>query len=372
MKNPFKYGELIQDAGFCNRQTEIKRIHQAFNDAQSLILISPRRWGKSSLIDVAIARHKPKLKVAKIDCFGITSEEQFIETYLKAILKASHTRLQDFTETAKKFISSVIPYLSFSIGDNDEVKVSIQLKGNPIDVDAVLDLPQKIAKERGIRLIVGVDEFQKISEWPTGKATLEKLRSRWQRHHEVGYCLYGSKRHLMANLFSDSSQPFYKFGETIFLNKIEREEWVPFLIDQFKSTGKAISRELAGTIVDRTGRHSYYVQYFARLCWNEAEGAVKFQHVENAWANLLNDQLPLFRQTAEHLTTYQVNYIKAFCAGEKQFSSQRVLRDYDLGSPGNIKRIEKTLEDQEIMNFFPDQQELAEPYFEPLFRRYFL
>src|SRR5277367_2473733 len=101
MKNPFKYGELINDAGFCNRQTEIKRIHQAFKDAQNMILISPRRWGKSSLIDVALGRYKEKLMAAKVDCFGITSEEHFIETYLKAILKASNTKLQDFAQTAK-------------------------------------------------------------------------------------------------------------------------------------------------------------------------------------------------------------------------------------------------------------------------------
>jgi uncharacterized protein len=372
VKNPFKYGELIQDAAFCNRRVEIKRIHQAFKDAQSLILISPRRWGKSSLIDVAVDRYKGKHRVAKLDCFGITSEEQFLETYLKIILKASHTQLQDFTATAKKFISAIIPYLSFSIGDNDEVKVSLQLKGNPVDLDVVLDLPQKIAREKGIRFVVCIDEFQKIHDWPTGKAMLEKLRSCWQRHPDVCYCLYGSKRHLMANLFSDSSQPFYKFGETIFLNKIEREEWTQFLVDQFQATGKTISAEVAGMIVDRTRRHSYYVQYFARLCWSEAGSVVTPQHMENAWSNLLNDHLPLFRQTAANLTTYQVNYIRAFCAGEKQFSSQRVMRDYNLGSPGNIQRIEKTLEDQEIMNFFADEQELAEPYFEPLFRRYFL
>ena len=372
MQNPFKYGELTQDAAFCNRQAELKRIHQAFKDAQNLILISPRRWGKSSLIDVAVARYEGELMVVKMDCFGMTSEEQFIETYLKAVLKASNTKLQDFTNTAKKFISSVIPYLSFSIGDFDEVKVSLQLRGNSLDVDAVLDLPQKITSEKGIRMIVCIDEFQKVHEWSTGKSMLEKLRSCWQRHHDVGYCLYGSKRHLMTTLFSDSSQPFYKFGETLFLDKIERAEWVRFLMDQFKSSGKAISEELAGIVVDRTGRHSYYVQYYARLCWSESDNTIQPQHLEGAWSNLLNDHLPVFRQTADSLTAYQANYLKAFCAGEKQFTSQRVLRDYNLGSPGNIKRIETTLEDQEIMNFFPSQHEFAEPYFEPLFRKYFL
>jgi len=176
----------------------------------------------------------------------------------------------------------------------------------------------------------------------------------------------------MTTLFSDSSQPFYKFGETLFLDKIEREEWVHFLMDQFKSSGKVISEELAGVIVDRTGRHSYYVQYYARLCWSESDSTIQPQHLESAWSNLLNDHLPVFRQTADSLTAYQANYLKAFCAGEKQFTSQRVLRDYNLGSPGNIKRIETTLEDQEIMNFFPNQHEFAEPYFEPLFRKYFL
>src|SRR5258708_4708558 len=196
VQHPRRYGELIQDGAFCTRRSEVNRIHQAFKDAQSLILISPRRWGKSSLIDVSVARYKGKHRVAKLDCFGITSEEQFMETYLKVILKASHTKLQDFTSTAKKFISSMIPYLSFSIGDHDEVKVSLQLKGNAIDLHVILDLPQKIAREKGIRFVVCIDEFQKINDWPTGKAMLEKLRSSWQRHPDVCYCLYGSKRHL--------------------------------------------------------------------------------------------------------------------------------------------------------------------------------
>ncbi len=372
MQNPFKYGELTRESAFCNRTVELKRIHQAFKDAQNLILISPRRWGKSSLIDVAVARYKSKLIVVKLDCFGITSEEQFLEVYLKTVLKASNTKLQDFTATARKFINSVIPYLSFSIGDRDEVKVSVQLRGTNTDVDSILDLPQRIAEDRGVRIAICIDEFQKVHEWQTGPATLEKLRSIWQRHSDVGYYLYGSKRHIMTTLFSDSSQPFYKFGETLFLGKIGKDEWSEFLVAQFKASGKTISSELANTIAERAQRHSYYVQYYARLCWNESASTIKSGDLESAWFNLLNDHLPLFHQTTDNLTTYQVNYLRAFCAGESQFTSQRVMRDYNLGSPGNIKRIEKSLEDQEILNFFPDQHEFAEPYFEPLFKKYFL
>ena len=110
MKNPFKYGELTQDAAFCNRQAELKRIHQAFKDAQNLILISPRRWGKSSLIDVAVARYKGKQMVVKMDCFGMTSEEQFIETYLKAVLKASNTKSMSETPLSLKICTIRVPF----------------------------------------------------------------------------------------------------------------------------------------------------------------------------------------------------------------------------------------------------------------------
>jgi len=370
--NPFKYGEFAAGDRFCNRKSEIKRLHQAFKDGQSIILISPRRWGKSSLVDEALNRYKgSKLMVIKIDCFGKRSADELYVALLQSSLRSSSSKLQEISNTVKKLISGVTPYISFSTGPADEVKISFSSTPDKIDVSAVLDLPQKLAKEKDICVVVCIDEFQKIAEWPDGNLILEKLRSHWQKHTNVSYCLYGSKRHLMAALFTNSSQPFYRFGETIFLQKINREEWTSFIVDRFERSGKKITPPLAGLIADKAACHSYYVQYLSRLCWSNTDKTVTEHIIDQSFKDLLNDQVNIFQRITERLTQYQINYLKAFCQGESKFSSMKVLKDYNLGSPGNIKRIEHVMEDLEIIDYSEGKPFFTDPFFEPLFRRFF-
>lgn len=371
MNNPFKYGEIALNDSFCNRTREIKRLHQSFRDGQNIVLISPRRWGKSSLVSEALSRYKGKLLVARIDCFGIRSEDEFYTTLLKAVLKASESRIQEMTRVAKSFLSTLVPYITFSTGPSDEVKISFTRETKQ-DTDQILDLAQKIAQERGVRLVLCVDEFQQINEWENGDLALQKLRSHWQRHKDVCYCLYGSKRHLMNLIFNDSSHPFYRFGETLFLEKIAQEEWVEFIINKFSETGKQISEPLAIRLAQLGQCHSYYVQYLGRICWNNTEKRVTDEIVSKSFDDFLTDHTGLFTKETEDLTKYQINYLRAFCAGERKFTSQRVLRQYQLGSAGNIRRIEKVMEDAEIIDYFAGEPVFCDPYFEPLFRRYFM
>ncbi|MFM9837065.1 MAG: AAA family ATPase [Cyclobacteriaceae bacterium] len=370
-KNPFKFGEIVGEGSFCNRTKEIARLKQAFSDSQNVVLISPRRWGKSSLVDESIARHKGKLLVAAVDCFGITSSEQFLEVYLKAVLK-SESKLTNIVKTAKEFLQSMAPYISFSVGESEEIKIGLSLPRGKFDPTEILALPQRIAEARGIPFLICVDEFQKIQEWPEGGKFLEKLRSVWQKHQKVSYCLYGSKRHLMSGIFNDSSKPFFRFGDTLFLEKISSDHWVKFIAEQFSGSGKKITEQVATLLVEMVKAHSYYVQYLCRLCWGNAEKEVTESVVRESFDQLLADMLNLFRAQTEHLTRYQVNYLTAFISGERKMSSNRVINHYQLGSQGNIKRIEKSLQDSEIMDFFTGEPELNEPYFEPLFRKHFI
>ncbi len=371
--NPFKYGEFASGDGFCNRKPEIKRLHQAFKDGQSVILISPRRWGKSSLVDEALNRYKGnKLMVIKIDCFGKRSADELYLSLLQSTLKSSSSKLQEISNTIKKLLAGITPYISFSTGVADEVKLSFSIPEGKMDADAILDLPQKLAVDKRIRTVVCIDEFQKISEWPESNIILEKLRSHWQKHTNVSYCLYGSQRHLMATMFTNSSQPFYRFGETIFLQKISREEWTSFIMERFAGSGKNITTPLAGLIADKAECHSYYVQYLARLCWNNTDKTVTQAVIDESFENLLNDQVNIFQRITERLTLYQVNYLKAFCQGETKFSSMKVLKDYNLGSSGNIKRIEKVMEDLEIIDYSEGKPFFTDPFFEPLFRKFFI
>ncbi len=371
-QNPFKYGELSSGDNFCNRKVELKRLHNAFRDGQSVIFISPRRWGKSSLVDRAIDTYNGKCIVVKVDCFGIRSSEDFYATLLKAVLLATGSKAQQVAETIKQHIKSIIPYINYSIGEDDEVRISLNLPQAKLDVGAILNLPQSIFSKRGIRIVICIDEFQQMAEFIDGKSTLETLRKYWQRHSGVCYCLYGSKRHVMSQLFSDSSQPFYRFGETIFLQKIKRSEWVTFLIKEFNNSGKKIDEQVAGHLADLVQCHSYYIQYLARICWNNSQESITQKVLEESFEELLNDNLSLFQALVKGLTQYQVNYILALIARETKMTSEAVRTKYKIGSPGNIKRITEALQDMEILDYSSGKATFCEPFFEPLFNRYFI
>jgi uncharacterized protein len=371
MNNPFKYGELSAGSDFCNRKNELKRLHQAFTDGQNLVLISPRRWGKSSLVDEAIIRYKGKLKCVKLDCFGMRSSEEFYAELLSQVLKSSNSKFQELANIAKKYLTAIVPYISYSTDSMEEIKISLNLPKKKSDLSTTLNLAQNLAQEEKARYLICIDEFQKINDWPDGKETLEKLRSYWQRHKEVTYCLYGSKRNVMANMFGKSSQPFYRFGEAIFLEKISRKEWVDFIIERCTKTGRKIKEPEAVRIAHLAECHSYYVQYLARLCWNNSDKQITDDIVTQSYSELLNDHIGIFRKLTDRLTRYQVNYLRAFCHHETKFTSRRVLETYQLGSPGNIRRIEKVMSDLEIIDYFIETPTFSDPWFKPLFEKFF-
>lgn len=129
-----------------------------------------------------------------------------------------------------------------------DFSISLELNPKSDDINELLNLPEKIAQKRGINIVVCIDEFQQISDFKDSKRFQKQLRSVWQLQKSVSYCLFGSKKHLMNELFEKRSLPFYKFGDAIYLPCISTPDWVSYIRNRFDSTGKQISKELAEKI----------------------------------------------------------------------------------------------------------------------------
>jgi len=157
-----------------------------FENTISTILISPRRWGKSSLVKQAAkeaAQKNKKLRFCFIDLYAVRTEEEFYKYYAEAILKVSSSKWEEQVSNAKKFLVHFIPKLS--IGNTPDTEFSLNfdwetLKKNP---DQLLNLPATISKEKNIKLIVCIAEFQNLSYFEDPLAFPKKLRSFWQTHH---------------------------------------------------------------------------------------------------------------------------------------------------------------------------------------------
>ncbi|MDD4637145.1 MAG: ATPase, partial [Bacteroidales bacterium] len=222
-----------------------------------------------------------------------------------------------------------------------------EIKKNP---DEILDLAEHIAAEKGFRIVICVDEFQNIAEFDAPEYFQKRLRSHWQQHQHVSYCLYGSKRHMMLDVFTNSSMPFYKFGDLLFLEKIDTPSWILFISEQFANTGKSIAKEQSELIVHLADNHPYYVQQLAQQTWLRTTDRCSEAIVYQAHTSIIEQLSLLFVTITESLTNNQINFLKAMIAGESALSSAGTIAKYRLGSSANITRSRKSLIEKDILD----------------------
>lgn len=366
METPFVFGKLAVDRNFTNRVKEKQRLIGNFSGLVNTILISPRRWGKSSLVQKAAieAMEEDKnLHFCFLDAFNIRTEEQFYLALASEVLKISASKMDALIENAKRLIGAFLPKLSFSPGNQDELSLSLDWKEVKKHPDTILDMAEIVSAEKGWKLVICIDEFQNISTFENQLAFQKKLRSHWQKHQHVAYCLYGSKRHMLMNVFTSSSMPFYKFGDILFLDKIHRDSWIPFICSRFEDTQKHISESNAALIADLAECHPYYVQQLAQQSWLRTTEECSDEIVHEAHQGIVSQLSLLFQSKTEELSTPQINFLRALLNGVEKFSSKNMLDEYNLGSSANVVRIKKALENKEIIDILAGNILLLDPMY---------
>lgn len=371
MGKAFVYGMSVGGDNFTDRIEETKRIKLDFENGINVILISPRRMGKTSLVKKVISEmDSPEIKVVYMDIYDCRSEYDFYNRFAETMMKSTGNQLEQVMENIKRFLVRVSPKLSFSPEPNSEFSVSLGITPKDYSPEEILDLPERIAKEQGIRIVVCIDEFQQIGEFADSLTVQKRLRGVWQHHQHVSYCFFGSKKHLMENIFQSRRMPFYQFGEMLHLKCIPTEYWVPFICSRFEKYGKKISEEYAARICHTVKNNSSYVQQLAWDVMAETEIEVNEESFTEGFNALLEQNSSLFIQQTEGLTTYQLNFIRLLCNGiHSGFNTQSVVELYSLGSKSNVDRIKKCLIDRELITIEKEGVFLADCVFELWFKR---
>ena len=363
---PFIYGKSSDNVNFTDRVEETARLERNFKSLVNTTIISPRRWGKTSLVEnVAekIRTENKDIKVCVIDIFNIRNESDFYEHFAKGILKGTSSRWEEMAENAKTFLSHLLPKITFSPDSQAEISFGVSWETLQKSPDEILNLPQTIAKAKNISVIVCIDEFQSIGDFSESLAFQRKLRSHWQHHHNVAYCLYGSKRTMLLDIFSNAAMPFYKFGDIMFLEKISNKNWGEFIKKRFEDTGKKITIEQAEYLAQIVDNHSYYVQQLAQQSWLRTKTSCSKAITDESLQSIKNQLSLLFVGQIETMTATQINFLKAVLDGETAFSSQENLLKYRLGSSANLKNIKNALVSREIIDVSTNKVEILDPLF---------
>ena len=351
MQTPFNFGRTVKNESFTNREQEIKKLVSNFENRINTIIISPRRWGKSSLVEKVAAQVKSKnIKVAKIDLFGMRTEEEFYNSLANAVIKATATKTEEWLEIGKKFLKTITPKFTVELGDKQNFDLELDLDAIKKHYRELLDIAEKLAKEKNITLVVCIDEFQNISTFNNTLAVQKRLRSVWQHHENVTYCLYGSKQHMMMDLFNKQSNPFYKFGELMYLPKIAEAKWVSYITRQFHKTKKKINPQQALKISEIVKCHPYYVQQLSHLVWINTDTEVSEQGIKQSTQELIDQNAILYFKETEELNNTELKLLRAISANETQLTAKETIRKYNLGTSASVVKAKKSLIAKEIID----------------------
>lgn len=362
----FVYGVSVAGDNFTDRVKETKRLKMDFENGLNVVLISPRRTGKTSLVKkVQQSVDSDILQTVYMDIYDCRSEYDFYNRFAETILRQTSNKTEIFLEKIKSFLTRLTPKIAFSVDPNNEFSVSLGITPKEYKPEEILQLPELIAQQMGKHLVICIDEFQQVAEWPDSLQIQKRMRGVWQHQEHVSYCLFGSKQHMMNKLFQNKKMPFYQFGEPNYLQPISTEDWIPFIQKKFSDKGLVISERFVREICDVVNNQSSYVQ---QLAWNvmiNTEGEVDTESINEGIKDLLTQCTPLFMEQISSLTSYQMNFLRAILSGQhNQFTSQAVLSAYQLGTKSNISRIQEALLEKDFIVAAEDGIFLSDPVME--------
>lgn len=375
IEQPFAFGTLVSEDKFVNRELDKARLIQNFSSGINTILISPRRWGKSSLVKESARLYQEqnkKNRVCFIDMFSIRSEEEFYTVLAKEVIKVSSSKWEDWINDSKTFFKQIIPKFSISSGQETDLSLSLDWDDAKQHKDEILNLAENIAIAKGIKITICIDEFQNLNSFKDSQSFEKSLRSSWQHHKHVNYCLYGCKRHMMETIFNKKTSAFYRFGEVMLLQKIEQKHWTPFLLKAFKLLNISIPKEVADYISEIVKAHPYYLQQLAYTISNSGNKEVAYHGVGSAFETMINTNALFYEKEIEWLSTTQINLLKAIAEGHYLLSSIHTMRQYKIGTPRNISKNKRILEQMDIIDIANKRIEFIDPVFEQWFRNTFL
>ena len=371
LDSPFQYGKLATGSTFVNRVREKQELKSNLYSGINTMLISPRRWGKSSLVKEAmkeLVEERPDVRVCFLDVFTVRSEEEFYQLFAKEVIKATSNSWETWISNATEFSKTLSPKISIGVDPMTDFSIGLEYHRVKENERELLELPEKIACSKGIKIIVCIDEFQSLAGLKNYGHLEGEMRSVWQHHQKVSYCLYGSKRHMMIEIFNSSSKPFYRFGQLMFLQKIDETEWIKFIMNSFRRTGKEISTEDAGLIVEKVKSHSWYVQQLSHFVWSATRKAVTVEIVDKAFSQIVNTNLPLYVAECEALSITQLNLLIAIAKGESVLTGATTMSKYKLGTPQNVSKNKIVLEQKDILDKTVEGFYFLDPVFEFWFK----
>jgi AAA+ ATPase superfamily predicted ATPase len=269
MNNPFLFGTTVTGKFFTDRKEELQSLVRDLSSGQNVLMFSPRRFGKTSLVKRALEALSARgLVTAYVDVFQANSVEEFGELYARAITRATATTLDDIVAFVRRHLPVRIPTISMKGPADTEFQLDFESPRRNVKdwVESIIELPQRLAVKAKKRWVVVFDEFQEVATLSPSGSLEKSLRSIIQHQHKVAYVFMGSKRQMLDELFMDKNKPRYNIARPVLLGRIPQEEFASFIHSRFREGKITLSNDMVQEILTLTNAIPISRNIYARRC----------------------------------------------------------------------------------------------------------
>jgi uncharacterized protein len=361
--NPFHYGSAVTGERFTDRSAELKVLVACMTHGQNAVLLSPRRYGKTSLLKrAAESAIEAGSRVGMANLVQCSSRKEVAEELATAIARSLTNRLGIRIEELRKYLADLKP--SFSI-EAHGVKVSLAPQSSESDwTDEIKNALRSLARAGGKKEPVAlvIDEFQRTVEINEGlpgvfKAMVDELEN-------VSLVFAGSRRHLMEELSNTPGAPLLGIGQRINLLPISADDMIPFLVDRARTGGKTLSRDVASKIYQSANGIPNHVQQLAFWAYGEAEKEIDADAVDRALMTVMTLSVVDFTEAFEKVSPVQRRLLRSLAEKPaKDLFAGRFVSITGVANPSGVGRAIRRLDDLELVEMGPEGWRVANPFF---------
>jgi hypothetical protein len=357
MENPFVYGKVVRGKCFADREAEIAELRNDIASSQNVIVFSPRRYGKTSLILEVLDRVKAEgLLTCYIDLFKVTSQETFIAAYAREVARLQGGRIQTMLKKIRDLLPRLVPKV---VMKGEKVDLEVEFEFDPRAdkgplFDDLFEAVATMSLQTGKKAVVVFDEFQEITGWDVKGQIERQMRTHFQMHESVSYIFMGSKRHLMQELFRNKNRPFYRFGKHFPLGKIPKDEFAEFIQRHFEETGYQTDLDAIREILHVADDHPYYTQLLCHILWDRKrqEKVIAKEDIYLAVQEVFMREAHAFHDIWDMLPLKSRQLLMALAKEDspqvRPFSSA-FLQKHNLGSASSVQRAITRLLEEEVL-----------------------
>ncbi len=364
--NPYQYGSPVSGPHFAGRKEELSTLTKRLNDSINISLISPRRYGKTSLLEAAAGRIQARPRSGAVVSVSVLKTPSLAD--FSSALVTSAYRVPGGWRRSRDGISDflrrfrITPSISLGLDNRPTFSFSPHLSNLDYlrSIEEVYSLLNRIANDRPAVLIL--DEFQEITSIGVNMANFFKSMS--DTYPLVSLAIAGSNRHMMKNLLLTHSSPLYGMTETMFLEPLPETTMIEYLRARAESSEKPISEAAARLILSLSNPVPNDIQRLAYESWALGDHTIGTDTVLSGMENAISHQSNNYASVFSRLTNNQRKVLLALAQGAERnpFSSAFVSRAA-VANASSVKKALTALESADLIVERAGEWSVDDPFF---------